>query len=124
MILSLLLSLVSPTQIDHTIAMLSPTPAAERVQLGFYHFRGNRVQVLFDKRQIVNKIIAAAPRGDRSGISDFVWVQLSGCGTLAVVVGKESVSQRFCAGRSAKSVKIEAGPPLKITLLQAFQGND
>jgi hypothetical protein len=53
-----------------------------------------------------------------------VWVQLSGCGTLTVTSGKENVSQRLCVGRDTKSVKIEAGPPLKITLLQVLQGID
>jgi hypothetical protein len=124
MILSLLLALASAPPIDHTKNMVASQPKAVRVQLGFYRFRGNRVKVLFDNRQIVSKIVAAPPRGDRSGISDFVWVELSGCGTLTVTAGTERASQRLCAGRDTKSVKIDAGPPTKVTLLKNFQGND
>jgi hypothetical protein len=124
MILPLLLALASVTPISHSNGMLVSGTSAERVQIGFYNFRRNRVQVLFNKRQIVNKITFAPERGDRSGISGFALVQISGCGTLTVIVGKKSVSQEFCAGRSAKSIRIDAGPPLKITLLQTFQGND
>jgi hypothetical protein len=124
MILPLLLTLASTTSIDRTTNMAALQPTSDRVQIGFYNFRGNRVQVLFNKRQIVNKITFAPERGDRSGISGFALVQISGCGTLTVIAGKKSVSQEFCAGRSAKSIRIDAGPPLKITLLQTFQGID
>jgi hypothetical protein len=124
MILPLLLALASATPIDHSNTMLVSGTSTERVQIGFYNFRGSRVRVLFNKRQIVNKIMTAPERGDRSGISDFAWVNISGCGTLTVTVGKKTVSQAFCAGRSAKGVRIDAGPPLKITLLQTFQGID
>jgi hypothetical protein len=124
MIMSLLLALSSVTPIDHSDSMTALQPSADHVQIGFYHFRGSRVRVLFNKRQIVNKIMTAPERGDRSGISDFALVQISGCGTLTVIAGKKSVSQEFCAGRSAKSIKVDAGPPLKITLLQNYQGID
>jgi hypothetical protein len=124
MILPLLLSVASAGSINGSANALTLQPSADRVQIGFYNFRGNRVRVLFNKRQIVNKITFAPERGDRSGISGFALVQISGCGILTVIAGKKSVSQEFCAGRSAKSIRIDAGPPLKITLLQTFQGID
>ncbi len=119
-----ILALASATPSIAAIAVPAAKTTTERIQLGFYHFRGNRVRVSFEKRIVVDKTIAAPPKGDRSGISDFEWVEISGCGTLTVTNGRLSKSQRLCAGAGTKSVKIDAGPPLTMTLLKSYQGID
>jgi hypothetical protein len=89
-----------------------------------YHFRGTKVRVTYEKRVILDKVIAAPPKGDRSGISDFQWVEISGCGTLTVTSGRAVATKRLCPREGTKSVKIDAGPPLTLTMMKAYQGND
>jgi hypothetical protein len=124
MTMSLLLALAAAAPIAASAPVPAVKPGAERVQIGFYRFRGTRVRVSFEKRILIDKVIAAPPRGDRSGISDFTWVQVSGCGTLTVTTGRTITSQRLCPRDGTKSVKINAGPPLTLTMLPTFQGDD
>ncbi len=122
--LSTLIALTLAAPITATVTRPAARVAADRIQLGFYRFRGNRVRVSFERRVIVDKVITAPPPGDRSGISDFVWVEIVGCGTLTVKTGQASVAQRLCPRDGVKSVRIDAGPPMTLTMLPTAQGND
>jgi len=113
------------------LAMTELTPAAvgagapaARVQLGFYHFNGNQVTITFEGKRILSKVVPAPPKGDRSGISDFTWVSLARCGDLAVMVGRSKTVRRVCPGEGDKSVRIDAGPPLVVTVLKVHHGAD
>ncbi len=95
-----------------------------RIQLAFFHFYHDRVQVMVDGKIRFNRAVNLVPKDDRFGMAASVFLDLPTCADVVVTSRRQRIAQRLCLTAADKSIVIEGGPPLTIMAKDHIQGDD
>lgn len=95
-----------------------------RVQLAFLHFVDDHVRVTVNGKSVVDRAMRVEAGNERSGIAGYEQVEMPPCADIAVRTKHQRVARHVCLGATAKSITIDAGPPLTLVQHDYLQGVD
>ena len=120
-IILLLASICATSCNGATPASAKPQP---KIQFAFFHFNNERVRLTVDGKTVIDRLMTVSRDNLRYGLAAFVDVSLPACADIVVTTKRQRLAQRLCRTGQTKSVIIDGGPPLTVTMKDRYQGLD
>ena len=95
-----------------------------QIQFAFFHFKNDRVRVSVNGKMMFDRVVTVTSESGRFGLAAVAQIKMPNCAEVIVTTRRQRIVRPVCLTATSKSVVVDAGPPLTMTVRDDFQGND